>query len=582
MAKNRLDFDGEPLGLVEAAVASADERQTNRNEQFRKEWWMYTTYIDQSERDPDLPNIQLPKMYSIIEDKCPKETSALFGKTPIAPVVTKREAFRVVGTLQAEMFDDLTRRAGQWVEGHLLTKLKLLYGTSFQNLVPYYEPIVDKRLVRSSVGGFEVEETKAHRLRLAIETWAPWEVMVDAHATTLTKRDGCRYLIKIQLASKRQIRDLYAKGYYPDLDLDRLEQYRGSTSRWRGEHFGHQMLSALGLPTPSDDDDMGVMLRYESPDRYIDLWQGTVVLRDNDNPFQHKKINCSKMMHVMPPHTQNRFWGIGEAMPNEIQISMLNDLWNLTFATHGMANQPMVFYRKGKVIKEDIVFNLGQRVPVSTDSGRPISDDILIHGGQGLPRDHYLLPNAVERNIDMTAATFDPTRGELSPGDQTATEIKMTYSEGAQRQEGTIQLAEYGFMADYSSKGMSIIDQHANFDDKAEIVGDERAVLLFTASPDDLPGGYNFNFKGSSEVRQLFKKRSALGDLADVLMGSPTARPGGYERKMLELSDCTPEEVDDIQLTPEEVVKKQEQEMAMQLLALQMEAESAKQKETAA
>ncbi len=562
--KARLDFDGNAFDLVEAAVSAAEERQNIRNDQFRKEWWLYLAYKDQSERDPDMPNIALPKLYSMIENKTPRETAAVFGNRPIAPIVARRDTFQPLADLQTEVLDDLLTKAGVWEEGHLAIKMKILYGTALMGCIPYYKRIKERALVPGPQG-MQVVEREVHRLRLQLETWAPWEILVDPEATGLREPGDCRYMVKIQLISKRDIMAGYEQGRYPDLDVDRLQNYRGPTSRWRGEHFGHQMLADLGLPAPSDDDDMGVLLRYESPERYIDMWQGEITLRDGDNPFEHGLINASRLIHTLAPHSQNRFWGIGEAQPNEIQLAMLDDLWNLTFAAHGMANQPLVFFRKGAVDPDDIIFDLGRRIPVDTNSDRPIRDDVDVQAGTGLPRDHYMLPQVVERNIDLVSAEFDPSRGEVAVGSQTATEINLLAEQGSKRQEGTIQLAERVFMTDFALKTLRTIDQFASFDDYAEILGPDQAVLMFTASPEDLPGGHNFEFQGSAQVNELFQKRRALGDIAEVLVNSPTARPGGVERTLLKLSNFNQDEVDDMQLTPDEVVRKMQIEIGMQL-----------------
>jgi len=561
-----LDFDGQSEKLVRDAVAHSDEQQSIRNEMFRKFWWMYLAYKDEAERDVDMPNIALPKLFSLIENKTPREAQALFGGQPFAPIKARRGVFQPVADIQVEVLDYLLGQAGLWEEGHLATKIKILHGTSFMNVLPYFDRVIEKKLIQSSNGGFEVGQEIVHRLRLRIETWAPWEVMVDPNAETLSQPDGCRYCIKIQLASKRVLKQRYEQGMYPGLDLDKLDNYSGGNSRWRGEHFGQEMLADLGLPVPSDDNDMGVLLRYESPDRYIDSWMGEVTLREMDNPYNHKKINLSRLPHTLSPHPNERFWGIGEAQPNEIQLAMLDDLYNLTFASHSMLNQPMVFFRKGRINARDIVFDLGRRVPVDSNSDRPIGDDFHVSSGNPLPRDHYMLTDQVERNVDLVAAEFDPSRGETSGGGTTATEVALTNDQGGKRQEGTIQVGENVFKNDFATKTLSIIDQFANFNDYAEIVGPERAVLIYTANPGDLPGGHNYEFKGSAQVNQLFMKGQALATLAPVLMGSEANRPGGIDRKLLELRQFTTDEINSMVLTEDELVQKREIEMAMMMM----------------
>lgn len=561
-----LDFDGNAYDLIHAAIEQSDERQGIRNEMFRKFWWMYLAYKDEAERDVDMPNIALPKLFSLVENKTPREAQALFGGSPFAPIKARRQVFQPVADMQSEVLDYYLNEAGIFEEGHLATKVKILHGTSFMNVLPYFERIIEKKLIQSPNGGFEVGQEIVHRLRLKIETWAPWEIMPDPNSTGLSHADGSRYVVKIQLVSKHLLKQRYEKGMYPDLDLDLLDDYQGGSSRWRGEHFGQEMLADLGLPVPSDDNDIGVLLRYESPDRYIDSWMGEVTLREMDNPYNHKKINLARLPHTMSPHPDERFWGIGEAQPNEIQFSMLDDLNNMIFASHAMMNQPMVFFRKGRINARDIVFDLGRRVPVDSSPDHPIGHDFEVSSGNPLPRDHYMMLDKLERDIDLVAAEFDPSRGEVAGGGTTATEVRLTNDQGNKRQEGTVLLGEQIFKTDFSSKALSIIDQFANFNDYSEIVGPERATLLYTSNPSDLPGGHNFEFVGSQQINKMFAKANALADYAPILMNSDAKRPGALDRKLLSLSQFDQSEVDDLVLTPDEMVQKQEFEMAMAMM----------------
>lgn len=569
MVQTKIDFDGQALALIDDAYSLANNVQTVFHTQYRRDWLSYNAFLDMSERDPDMPNIALPKLFSIVETKAPADTDALFGIRPIIPFEARRDEFEEQSDIQTEVLDELLHKAGIYEEGSLLIKMKILFGTSFMDVLPLYELVTEKSLKQTSMG-LEVKETKAWRLRLKVETWAPWEVLVDPFATNLSTEEGCRYVLKLQLASKRAIKELFTKGAYPNFDIERLDAAPGSRTTYKDGHKGLEMMRNFGIPEPQKDDDMGILVRYESPERYIDSWMGEVVLRDIDNPFKHKKINLSKITHVTQPHSQARFWGIGEAKPNEIQIAMLNDLWNLTLAAHAIANQPAVFFRKGHVNMEDIVFGVGRRIPVDTESNRPITDDILVHGGTGLPTDHYNLPAVIERNIDLTSGQFAPGRGEVtSRRDTSATEILTTTELGNQRQEGSIKLGENSFMADFGSKAASIVDQFGTMGDVAETVGQERAFQAITMNPAELPGGFNIGFKGSGRVADERIKFSQLSEIAPLLIQSPTVRPGGVERTILKLTRFNNKEIDEMQLTEEEIAQQQQQQLIIQAIAAQ-------------
>ncbi len=576
-SRTSLDFDGSPKALLHGAIALAEDHHIARNSQFERDYLQYLAYKDLMDINPDLPHISLPKMLSICEQKAPADTDALFGRRPVFPFTSKRKEFKRVAEIQTAVYDDLMAKAGIYVEGATLVKMKILYGTSYMNQLPYYESVTEKKMVRDSLGGVRVKTTTAPRLRLKLETWAPWEVYVDPYAKNLRDYDGCRYIIKVQLCSKRMIKELYAKGAYPQLDLDKLDAHKGTSSRHRGDHWGLKMLASYGLSVPADDDDMGLLFRYESPDRYVDSWMGETTLRDGPNPWKHKRINLSKITHIRLPHTQEQFYGMGEAKINEVQCAMLDDLWAMTFGAHGMLGQPMIFYRKGAVKKRDLIFGLAQRIPVAGDTNRKIQDDVMIHSGDGLPTSHYILPDKVERNIDLAAGQFGPGRGELSGQENTATEVLETADQGDKRQEQSIKLGEHEFGIDFSGKGTSIVEQFGNLEDYIESVGEEDALNLITANPADLPGGHNMDFKGSGMVAQVFRKQRAIVAVAPLVQESGVARPGGVARKALQLFEFDTDEVEDMMLNQEEIEIMQQQQALIALAGIGLQSEEQKQ-----
>lgn len=562
-----LDFDGDAVQLVRDAYSQANEVQDSLNTQSERDWLLYLAYTDPSQLNPDLPNTNIPKLYSLVEIKAAIESNALFGMRPFIPFDAVRDEFREAAQIQTTFLDALLNKAGMYDSGSLITKIKILYGTSFANVIPYYEKVLERKYMPDpNTGALTLVRTEAYRLRLKIETWAPWEIMVDPFAQNLTQPDGCRYIIKVQLCSKRMIRVMYEKGAYPDLDLDKLNARTQSGTQYNGQHFGRRMLQAYGLPTPEGDDDIGVLLRYESPDRHVHSWMGDVALKDIDNPFEHGLINLSKMVHVVPPHPQYQFWGIGEAKPSEMLINMLNDYWTAALTNLAVQGQPSVFYRKGAIEMDDIIFGPGTRIPVESELDRPISQDVQVHGGIPLTRDHYMIPEAIERAVDLTSGSFGPSRGEELGGQTTATEVSITTERGDTRQESTIRHAENTFKADFGMKASSILEQFSNMEDLVEVVGEEDALKTISANPADLPGGYNFDFKGSARISQLLTKQRNMRELAPMLMSSMAARPGGAEKKLLELHDFSEREIKEVLFTEDELLQQQQMQMMMTMM----------------
>lgn len=568
----RVDFDGDGIQLLRGLYDASGRQQDALNRQYERDWLQWNAIVDMTNRDPDLPHIALPKIYSVVEGGTPRDTKALLGMRPYLSWESKRKEFRDTAKCQVEMLDELLEKGGFFEEMALALKLKRLYGTSFISFSPYFEKVTERYWEDTPMGPVK-REVEAHRLRIRVECWAPWEVKIDPAATGLNAPWKCRWAIKVQLASKRMIMQHYERGGYPDMDVQRLLDYSGSSTRYRAEHWGLQMISQIGLTAPEDDDDLGLLMKIEMPDRYVDIWQGEVLLKDGPNPFNHGMINLTRFIHIMQPHTQHRFWGMGEAKPLEVQAAMLNDIYNLAFQAYGLLMQPVIFHRKGAIKNSQSVYGFGNRIPIkSDDPSRPISHDFVVDPGQGLPKDHYMMAHTVERNMDLTSGQFEPQRGELGNKDNTATEVAILKESGDYRTELQVALAERMSMADLAVKGSSIIEQFGNINDAIEILGEERAMIMDHASPMDLPGGHNWTFKGSARIVNLLIKQRNFKELLPDIMSFPNVKPVGVSRKLMETFEFDDAEFREMFMDENEMAMMQAQQAAQASMDMENQA----------
>ena len=559
---HHLDFDavGErgALDLVRSAFQQSQTHQQPRANQSKRNYELYSGFIPAKYRDPDRANVFIPKIRSIVETLAPREIKALFSTRPYMPIETKRKEFQETARIQSEMLDEYMDKANLFEKSILAAKIKILDGNSFLEPLPYFENITEKVMVPQTIlgiptGEFAQMEQQVPRLRFKINVFAPWEVYVDPLAVGLENKGDCRYLVKFQLVSKRQIIQLAEKGAYPGFDVEGFQKhFHGGSDKH--SHWGLAMLSDIGLGTSGFDDDVMVLLRYESEERYIDVLDGQWVLRDVPNPFKHGLINLARWPHTTDPHTQNRFWAEGEAKPNEILQQMLNDTENMTLNNHMMTNQLMIYYRKGVVDDANSLVRVpGNRVELDVSNDRPISDSIFESAGQPLPRDHYLIPERLDRWMDITSGVFDPTRGQPSTGQKTATESALLKETGDIRHELHIRTGEMVCFKDFAQKCLYHIDQFATPDDIVEVVGLEDAVRMMAVNPADLPGGYNFAFKGSDRLaNQLIRQRN-LKELAEISLQVPNVLPGAFMTKLYEAHNFSDKEIREL-IIPDEIM----------------------------
>ncbi len=566
----RLDFDasGEDaaLKLFRETFDISKDHQDGRDEQCERDYQLFHAFLDMRNRDPGRSNVSIPKMFSLVMTKAPKEIKAAIGRRPYIPFEAEREEFKEYSDLQSQMLDQLLYLGGFFNEFVVADMIKTLYGTAFMESVPYYKKVVERAVVPDVVElfdgpvqvGMKVVEQEAVRLRFKLRTYAPWEIKVDPYATDLENPDGCRWLVKIMIASKREIKKLAKQGAYgPKFDAGRLDDNPDDFGQSTTDHRGLQILSNMGLPEATPDGDIGVLFRYESPDRYIDVWNDNVVLRDVDNPYSiaeggHGLINLSRLPHNIDPHTQNRFWGNGEGKINEIMSSLMNDLINITLDNHNMANMGKTFYAMDMGMSpEKLVHQIGNKIGIKLPTGMRIDDVVKESWGNGLPADHYNLQQMAEDWVDMTSGSHEVARGEESTGQRTLGEVAMLKESGDSRQELNVRLIEAPFLTDLGHKNLSHIQQWAQPEDISEILGDEAAQMMMLMHPQDLPGSFNFVFTGSDRVVNQLIKQQNLATVSEALANNPYTKLRGLAEVQLETHDLG-DKIDDLLISEEE------------------------------
>lgn len=558
----RLNFDGDPKKLVRTALDDCKEHQQSRNYQYKRNDQLYHSFVDMTARDPDRANVFIPKTFNAVETIVPRHIHALHNARPYIPFDAIRKEYADVARDQVTLLDEYLYRAGFLAKRILQTKIAVIHGTAFMEALPYYADVVEKQFDEQQQQ--VVAQTVKH-LRLRLRVYAPWEVYVDPYATGLEEKDQCRYVIKIELISRRQIVDLVKDGAYEGFDPDTLYAHESTASTEKQDHWGLQMLEEIGLTRPEEDDDMGILLRYESPDRYIELWNGEHLLRDIGNPFWHGRINLSRLVHTMAPHTQNAFWGIGVVKPTEILQHILNDTWCMTLDNHNLINQGVIYYRDGAVNPDAIVKTPGNRIEISQNFTGPIKDAILDVPGSELPSSHYIIPEITESQMDMTNGVYDMIRGETPEKQGTAAEAGMRREAGEIRLSLDMRLQE-SFLADLGGKCLCHTDQFTNFDDRVEILGEERAMGMFTANPIDIPGGFNFQFAGADKVANLLVQQRNMRELSPIVLQVDNVLKGWWVRKLLEKHELSDLDLDE-GIIPDEVmyqIRQEEQQVMIQ------------------
>lgn len=561
-----LDFDASPekpeevKTFVENAYMMSKNQQQGRNEQYERDYQSYHGFIDMSTRNPALANIFMNRIYNIVNTKKARNVQAAMMTRPLIPFSSKNKNYEMQTWLMSLLLESYLDKGNFDNKFIFASGIKTLYGTSFIEPLPYYDQVIEKYVVPDPYGTPSIQEVQTQYLRIKYRVYSPWEVYADPLAISLDERDGCRYVIIVDIISRRRLREFVEKGGYQGFDLERLDEFAIGTET--ADHWGMKILSSMGLPSPQPDSDIGVLIRCNTPDRQIHLWNGMVVLRDRPNDFAHKLINLCRYRHIADPHTQNQFWGLGEAKINEKEQNLLNDLWTMLVRNHQFHNQNVVFYREGAINPDSIVMTPGNRIAVESESERSISDHVWEYPIKDLPRDHYNLLAIVENSMEKNSSIYAPQRGEQAGGTQTATESGLLAQAGDMLLSLELKETE-DFLKDVGRKVLWHIDQFASPADKIDILGEERASMLMYSNPNDLPGGWNFELTGSAQAATMAIEQRNLKEVAPFLNGNPAVQPGELARLYLEKFNIDKDRIDRVVL-PDQVLQQMQAQQAEQ------------------
>ena len=524
-------------------------QQQSKNEEFQRIVRLYRAQMNMQGRDPNRANVFVPALYTRVETIVPDMVDALLGVRPYIPIQLSKNVNADVGDAMTDLLDGFLDKANFYWEAVKFNKLAVLLGTSFLEALPDFQP---KRVIRAipqimtdqfgqqTVVGHTTEEQILNLLTFKIRAYAPWEIFQDPFAKTINDTRG---VIKYRgFTSKRQLKEMAKRGAFPDFDLDKLDPPQDDTQQ---DNWGERIALSMGVPMPTRDDDMGIWLSYESKDRYIDLWNGEVVLRDIPNPFSveqggHGGINLTKIINTDDPNPNTQWYGIGEGRPVEQLSHMLNEQWNQTFDNHNMQNEGVIFYAEDAFDVDKLVMVGGNRIPADIGPGQGIGDVFQERKTPGLPRDFYAIPAAIEGMIDDTTGIPKIARGATEPGGQTAREALIKKGATDSRVKLKIKMFEKMGLGGFGEQVLHHIEQFATPDDVVEHIGVERAALLPTLNPASMNGNYRFAFKGSDRMADAQIKRQDAKDIYQLMAGNMTINQewlAGRTLKQFEVPD---------------------------------------------
>jgi len=547
----QLDFDAKGDDATRDFVRTFFEHSRDgdqaKREEFQRVYEMYKLQRDMSGRDKNRSNIFVPKFYTQIETVVPFMVDAMLGVRPYIPIELLNSDMTSVAEAQTDLLDAYLTSSDcafyeEWIR---VLKYVVPYGTGFiENYPDYVKKMVIEQVPvymtdidgsRQIVDSYPKKVEKVY-FRLGVRSYAPWEIYRDPFAKSL---DNARGIVKFRgLTSKRQLKEMAKRGAFPDFDLEQLDAQANFDDP---DDWSKKMAVDIGVALPKLDDDMGIWLSYESKDRYIDLWNFNVVLRDGPNPYEHGEINLTKAINTFDPNPFSSWYGIGEGRPVEALCHALNENWDQTFDNHNLTQEGVIYYDEDALSVDQLVMMPGNRIPVTPQPGHSIQESVHEREMRSLPADFYIIPGKLDMMIDETMGVHAPLRGQEG-GEKTAREAILLSSKGESRMKLKVKMSEQLGLRDFAEKAISHIGQFAAPDDIIAMIGMEKAMLLPTVNPAQIDGGYNFAFKGADRMAEQQIRRQDMKDVFQLTAGLPSVRQDWLADRLFETFDISQED----------------------------------------
>ncbi len=364
----------------------------------------------------------------------------------------------------------------------------LIYGTAVGKVYWDYKPTTKKQLqmAQDEFGSIEYFHAETHYLEKddpCFEVIPIYDFYVDPAATSIA---DARYCVQRKLMTRKEIEELADLGVF---DKDAVEEL---PEEGAGEEESGKRLDRSYSNFTTDEISGGIpgkfeILEYWEDDRVIVVAERRYVLRDEENPYWHRKKPFVAATFSPLPF---EFYGQGVPEVMEDLQKILNDLANSRLQNIKLVVNRMWLMAIGAVDKRDLVSKPGGIIPVNSQEFdkaiRPLPTPDVTSSA-------YNEQEIIQQAIQNATGASDYVRGnasDISPN-QTATEVMKKTEMASSRFAFVFRL-----MADQSIKEiarlfMSLLQQYMTEEKSIKIL-DKRVVEFRTITPIDIQGEFDF------------------------------------------------------------------------------------------
>lgn len=434
------------LNKVNDRHKEAEDARQPKEELWEECYRMWRAYRE--ERDDDKSNLFIPYLFSVVETVVPRITDTLFSKKPfLKPLpndpedIEGAEAHEVLMEYQFKK-SRFEEKVKQWV------KQTAIYGTGFVKV--YWDRDVEKKIVKEkrffndpldliqkanemgmeNISSFkEVEKEIVKYEGVNIEVLDLFDVAIDPYAESIEK---ARYAVHETLRPKEYVKERIKNGVYDEVDMDDWEDIEKSATTGENDKFSilQRQESVDMANDPNDSEGMIKILEYWEDNKVITIANGSIVLRNSENPFNHKKI---PIVEAVDTRSIKELYGIGEIEPNRYLQAELNTNRNQRIENVKMAINNSYFYDKSALDEDDFIDAPNAKIPVRNRGQKSLNDIIFPVPKQPISRSAYTEEKVIKKDMQETSGVTQYVKGLSSDGATTATEITSLQKEANYR-----------------------------------------------------------------------------------------------------------------------------------------------------
>lgn len=534
--------EGQVLNKVVTDYNEAEQSRGTREGKWQTWYKLYRSYAEKRDTGDKRANLFIPYVYSIVETVVPRLIATVFSSRPYIGVLpVKEEAIENAKDMENLIDYQLTQKIGIIGVATSWFKEALIYGTSILKVGWEYEEDevwVDEPLME--IFGFPIGSRRVKKVQPVkddplVEHIDLWDFYIDPRAKDIDEADYCIHKVFRDVSYLKRMEE---QGIYKNID-EVVKVSKEGAGSWYEEGVGttafetgmNTRLGLIGMQSIDKPSSKIEILEYWTDDRVIAVANRSVVIRNDENPYHHRKKPFVRLVDVLVPH---EFYGIGEIEPIEDLQYELNSLRN-----QRMDNINILINRMWKVIRGA---DIDAKQLVSRPGGIIEVDDMDdVQEIQMTDTSGNAIENVIEmvrRDMDNADGVYDYARGETTDRRETATTASLLSQAANERFNLKVKLIEDLGMRRLGVLLTQLNQQYIDTEKAIRILGQD-GMDFYTLSPENIRGQFDIMPLGSS-VEPITNKENKLQsyiNLYTILKDSPYVNHPEIIKKILEAAD---------------------------------------------